>query len=373
MKSIKLIQFLVLAAVLLAACKEEGAEQPTGVGLKTAYKDDFLIGAALGAEHINQTNPKATTLILREFNSITPENHLKWGNIHPGRDSFDFGLADKFVALGEKHGMKMVGHTLVWHSQLAPWVEQVTDAAEMDAVLTQHINTLVGRYKGRLHGWDVVNEALNEDGALRETPFLKAMGEGYLEKAFKLAAAADPGAELYYNDYNIEQPAKRAGCIAMIKKLQVAGVKIDGVGIQGHWSIKGLPYEDIEKSIEEYSALGLDVHFTELDITMLPNPWDLQGADVNQNYPGSPFMNPYPDSLPIAKQEEQAAAYGQLFSLFLKHRDKIKRVTFWGVNDGHSWLNDWPIKDRVNYPLLFDRNFEPKPAYRSVMKLKDKP
>ncbi|MCU0347831.1 MAG: endo-1,4-beta-xylanase [Saprospiraceae bacterium] len=377
MKSIKFIQFLAITALLLAGCKEETAQQEAGAqeagGLKDAYKDAFYIGAAINADQINEADPKAAALLLKEFNSITPENHMKWMHIQPGPDSFDFALPDKFVALGEKHGMNIVGHTLVWHSQLAPFVEQIKDAAEMEAALTKHINTIVGRYKGRVNGWDVVNEALNEDGTLRETPFLKTMGEGYLEKAFKLAAAADPEAELYYNDYNIEQPAKRAGCIAMIKKLQAAGVKIDGVGIQGHWSIAGLPYEDIEKSVEEFSALGLKVHFTEVDITMLPNPWDLKGAEVNQNFPGSPYMNPYPDSLPVAKQEEQAVAYQRLFELLLKHRDKVERVTFWGIGDGNSWLNGWPIKDRTNYPLLFDRNFEPKPAYNSVMELKVKP
>jgi len=376
MKINKLIQFLAITAVLLTGCKEETAQQEavaqeTG-GLKSAFKDDFYIGAAINADQINEADAKAGAVLLKEFNSITPENIMKWMHIQPGPDSFDFALPDKFVALGEKQEKFIIGHTLVWHSQLAPYVEQIKDVAEMEVALTKHINTIVGRYKGRVGGWDVVNEALNEDGTLRETPFLKTMGESYLEKAFKLAAAADPEAELYYNDYNIEQPAKRAGCIAMIKKLQAAGVKIDGVGIQGHWSIAGLPFDDIEKSIEEFAALGLKVHFTEVDITMLPNPWDLKGAEVSQNFPGSPFMNPYPDTLPVAKQEEQAVAYERLFNLLLKHRDKVERVTFWGIGDGNSWLNGWPIKDRTNYPLLFDRNFEPKPAYNSVMEVKKK-
>lgn len=375
MKAKKLIHLLAFTAVLLAACKEETTQQEAvaQAGLKDAYKSDFYIGAAINADQINEVDPKAAALLLKEFNCITPENHMKWMHIQPGPDNFDFSLPDKFVALGERQDKFIIGHTLVWHSQLAPFVEQIKDAAGMEAALTKHINTIVGRYKGRVNGWDVVNEALNEDGTLRETPFLKTMGEAYLEKAFKLAAAADPQAELYYNDYNIEQPAKRAGCIAMIKKLQAAGVKINGVGIQGHWSIAGLPYDDIEKSIEEFAALGLKVHFTELDITMLPNPWDLKGAEVSQNFPGSPYMNPYPDSLPVAKQEEQAEAYRQLFELLLKHRDQVERVTFWGIGDGNSWLNGWPIKDRTNYPLLFDRNFEPKPAYKSVVKLKVKP
>lgn len=375
MKSIQLTLFSALLLLGFQGCEKQAPAIITedSASLKTAFQDDFLIGAALNATQIREEDPKAKALIEREFNSITPENIMKWMHIHPARDSFNFGLPDRFVALGEKHNMFIVGHTLVWHSQLAPWVNDVKDAAEMEAVLTNHIRTIVGRYKGRVNGWDVVNEALNEDGTLRQSVFLKTMGEGYLQKAFELAAAADPKAELYYNDYNLCEPAKRKGCIDMIKKLQAAGVKIDGVGIQGHFSLDHPSLEEIEKSIEEYAALGLKVHFTEVDITVIPNPWDLKGADVNQNYPGSPFMNPYPESLPDSVQMELADRYAGIFKVLLRHNDVVQRVTFWGVNDGNSWKNDWPIKGRTNYPLLFDRDFRPKPAYFSVMELKKKP
>ena len=268
--------------------------------------------------------------------------------------------------------MLLVGHTLVWHSQMAPYVPEITEKEALEEHLKNHVQIIVGRYKGKIHGWDVVNEALNEDGSMRESVFLKVLGEDYLKMAFQWAAEADPSAELYYNDYNIEQPAKRKGCIDMIKKLQAEGVKIDGVGIQGHWSLKGASIKDIEDSINEYAALGLKVHFTELDITVLPNPWDLEGAEVSQNYEGSPFMNPYPEALPDSVQVQLAQRYQDIFNLFLKHKDKIARVTFWGVNDGHSWLNNWPIRGRTNYLLLFDRDFEPKAAYEQVMKLKER-
>jgi endo-1,4-beta-xylanase len=218
----------------------------------------------------------------------------------------------------------------------------------------------------------VVNEALNEDGSMRKSIFLEKLGEDYVTKAFELAAKAAPNTELYYNDYNIEQPQKRTGAIALIKKIQAAGVRIDGVGIQGHWSINKFSLEDLEKSISEFAALGLKVMITELDLTVLPNPWDLKGADVNQNFEGNPAMNPYPNGLPDSADAKLAQCYESLFRLLIKYKDKISRVTFWGVNDGRSWLNNWPIRNRTNYPLLFDRNFNKKSAYNKVTALKEK-
>lgn len=206
---------------------------------------------------------------------------------HPQKDKYDFALSDKFVAYGEKNKMFIHGHTLIWHSQLAPWMEKIADSTEMKAFMKDHITTIVSKYKGRINSWDVVNEALNEDGTLRQSIFLKTLGEKYLVDAFKLAEKADPKVELYYNDYNIEETAKRAGAIALIKKIKAEGGKVDGVGIQGHWRLQSPSIEEIEKSILEYSALGIKVAFTELDITVLPNPWDLKGADVNQNFEGS--------------------------------------------------------------------------------------
>jgi endo-1,4-beta-xylanase len=374
---LKTIGFLI-AVSLVISCQNTSDETTDSTlstkeaSLKNAYQGDFMIGTTLGRQHINQTIPKAAELIPREFNSITAENIMKWMHIHPKKDSFAFEMADKFVELGQQQNMFLVGHTLVWHSQLAPYVNNITDEESLESHLKDHIHTIVGRYKGKIHGWDVVNEALNEDGTLRESIFLKVLGENYIQKAFEWAAEADPNAELYYNDYNIEQPAKRKGCIEMIKKLQVNGVKIDGVGIQGHWSLKGASIKDIEDSIKDYSALGLKVHFTELDVTVLPNPWDLKGAEISQNYEGSPFMNPYPEGLPDSVQVQLAQRYQDLFKLFTEYSDQIERVTFWGVQDGHSWLNNWPIKGRTNYPLLFDRNFDQKEAYHSVLGLKQK-
>ncbi|SFD94781.1 endo-1,4-beta-xylanase [Flavobacterium phragmitis] len=366
MKFIKpcLFAFTVLLSISCTSQKEKSS-------LKDVYKNDFYIGTALDLNQINEKNKKEDSLIRKEFNAITAENIMKSMFTHPQKDKYDFTLSDKFVAYGEKNKMFIHGHTLIWHSQLAPWMQKIADSTEMKAFMKDHITTIVSKYKGRINSWDVVNEALNEDGTLRKSIFLKTLGEKYLVDAFKLAEKADSKVDLYYNDYNIEEPAKRAGAIALIKKIKAEGGKVDGVGIQGHWRLESPSLEEIEKSILEYSALGLKVAFTELDITVLPNPWDLKGADVNQNFEGSAKMNPYPQALPDSIQNKLAERYASIFKLFLKHKDKISRVTFWGVHDGQSWLNDWPIKGRTNYPLPFDRDLRHKKAYDSIKKLKE--
>lgn len=341
--------------------------------LKNTFKGDFYIGAAINDAQINGTDSLAIHLLKTEFNAITPENIMKWMYMEPEQNKFNFEMSDKYVALGEKNNMYIIGHTLVWHSQLADWVEKINDSAALASSIENHITTIVSKYKGRINSWDVVNEALNEDGTLRESHFYKVLGERFIEKAFKAAAKADPEAELIYNDYNMWKPEKRAGAVRLVKQLQANGAKIDGIGMQAHWGLDGPSLEDIENSIIAYAELGLKVSFTELDVTALPNPWDLDGAAVEQSYAqfeGDPKMNPYPVQLTDSAQTQLAERYEAIFKLFLKHKDKISRVTFWGVTDKQTWLNDWPINGRTNHPLLFDRNYQPKKAYNSVMALK---
>jgi endo-1,4-beta-xylanase len=359
------IMFTVL--VMFTCIFDSQAQKKVQPGLKDVYKGHFYIGAALSQERILGEDPAAMKVVLKEFNSITPENVMKWQIIHPFDDEYDFRVADEFVKLGEKDSMFIVGHTLVWHSQLPDWVHELKDSAALFKAMKDHIYTVAGRYKGRVKGWDVVNEALEEDGTLRKSNFLTVAGESYIQKAFEFAAQADPKAELYYNDYNIDIPVKRDGAIRLIKNLQSKGVKIDGVGIQGHWSLTYPSIQEIEDAIVKFSELGIKVMFTEVDVTVLPNPWDLKGADVNQNFEGGDKMNPYPGGLSDQMQAKLAERYAAIFKLFEKHKDKISRVTFWGVDDGHSWLNNWPIQNRTNYPLLFDRSYKPKPAYNAVI------
>lgn len=292
--------------------------------------------------------------------------------IHPQWDKYDFKLADKIVAYAKKHDMILNGHTLIWHSQLPSYVRRMKDADSVHQYFVNHISTIASRYDGKLYSWDVVNEALNEDGTMRKSIFLEKLGEDYVVEAFRLAQKAAPNTKLYYNDYNIEEPKKRAGAIALIKKIQAAGVRIDGVGIQGHWRAYNIPLKEIEESIKEFSALGIEVMFTELDLSVLPNPWDANVADVNRTAANNERMNPYATALPDSMQAKLTKGYEDLFNLFLKYSDKISRVTFWGVNDGQSWLNNWPIRGRTNYPLLFDRLFQPKPAFYSVIEAKTK-
>ncbi len=339
-------------------------------GLKDVFSGDFFVGAALNANQIMEQDALAKDLIPAQFNSVTAENIMKCEIIHPTWADYNFTLADKLADYSDRHQMQFIGHTLIWHSQLAPFVRQIKSPDSLDLFMKNHITTIASRYKGKVDGWDVVNEALEEDGSMRKSIFYNLLGDAYIEKAFQYAQTAAPDAELYYNDYNIEQPAKRAGAIALIKKLKEKGIRIDGVGIQGHWSINSLNLQHIEESITAFSALGVKVMFTELDLTVLPNPWELRGADVNQNFQNNPAMNPYPQSLPDSVNAVLADKYKALFALFLKHKESISRITFWGVSDRNSWLNNWPIRNRTNYPLVFDRNYQPKPAYYSILSLK---
>lgn len=344
--------------------------------LKKTFEEDFYIGVAVNSNQYLENNKEEAALIKKEFSSITPENDMKWSFIHPKEEEFDFTKADAYVSFGEENDMHTVGHTLIWHSQLAFWTNRIKDKAKLEEVITNHVNTIVKRYKGRINAWDVVNEALNEDGTPRESMFYNIMGsEKYIEMAFQLAAEADPEAELIYNDYNVCNSAKRDGVVRIVKNLKAKGIKIDAVGIQAHWSLKEPSIATIEETINVLHDLGVKVIFSELDLGVLPNPWDLVGAAVEQNfaeYENDRKMNPYRKKLPKKVEEQMAKRYEEIFALFLKHQEKISRVTFWGLNDGNSWLNNWPIKNRTNYPLFFDRKNQPKLPYYSVFALKKK-
>lgn len=347
--------------------------------LKAVFQNDFLIGAALNPAQFCESNTMEAALVKRQFNTISPENVLKWEWVHPELGRFDFTLADRYVGFGETNGMVVIGHTLVWHSQTPDWVFQDGQGKTLtrDALLTrmhEHILAVVGRYKGRIKAWDVVNEAVAEDGSLRPTPWLKIIGEDYLVKAFQFAHEADPQAELNYNDYGLENAEKRAGAVALVKKLQAAGVPLNGVGLQGHYKLKGTvpsPAE-VDAAIADFAKLGLKVMITELDVDVLPAARESLSADVNDRRQADARMNPFPQHLPMSLQKKLAARYAELFAVFLNHRSDITRVTFWGVTDADSWLNDWPVSGRTSYPLLFDREGKPKPALLSVISLAQK-
>jgi len=364
------IMAAIATSLLLLACSLLAAEQ-TPLTLKEAFKGSLLIGAALNPSEFTESDAGAAALVKAQFDSISPENALKWASVHPQPDRYDFDMADKYVAFGEKNHMFVVGHTLVWQHQTPRWVfeDGKGDPVDRETLLKrmrEHIQTVVGRYKGRVNGWDVVNEALNDDGTLGETPWRKIIGEDFIAKAFEFTHEADPQAQLYYNEYSLENEAKRKGALELIRKLQAQGVPVTGVGLQGHYGMDWPTVDQLDATIAAFAKLGVKVMITELDIDVLPSVWQYRGADISRNAELRPKLNPYVNGLPDSVQQALAKRYADLFGVFLKHHGEVTRVTFWGVTDASSWLNNWPARGRTNYPLLFDRDGQPKPAFYAV-------
>lgn len=362
----------VSSAALFAACAVAADRAPATVSLKDVFKGDFVVGAAINAGQITGQDRRGDAIVEAQFNSISPENALKWERVHPLLGEYDFRLADRYVEFGREHGMFIVGHNLVWHSQVPAWVfrDSKGDLLSRDALLARmrdHISTVVGRYKGKIQSWDVVNEALNEDGTMRQSMWEKIIGDDYVAKAFEYAHQADPRAQLTYNDYDLENPAKRKGAIALIEKLQAEGVPITSVGLQNHDNLTTPTAEQEDATISAFGALGLKVAISELDIDVLPAAGRQDTADVNFHVAQNPKLNPYVNGLPKAVQQELARRYADLFRVFVNHAGVVTRVTFWGVTNRDSWLNNRPVRGRTNYPLLFGRDGEPTPAFDAVV------
>jgi endo-1,4-beta-xylanase len=364
----------IAALVLATACGHPPAPSVAPAAtLKDAFRGAFRVGAALNPDQFSERDARGAALVKAQFNTITPENVLKWQVVHPEPGTYDFAAPDQYVAFGEKNGMFIVGHTLVWHNQTPRWVFQDASGKPVgrDTLLARmrnHIHTVVGRYKGRIKGWDVVNEALDEDGTLRRSPWLTIIGDDYIAKAFEYAHEADPAAELYYNDYSVENAAKRHGAVQLIAKLKSQGVPVTAIGLQGHDKMDWPTPAQQDSTIVALANLGVKVNITELDVDVLPPAVQTRSADVSTRAQLDPKTNPYASGLPDSVQLALAARYASLFQVFLAHRSVIDRVTFWGVGDGDSWLNNWPVRGRVSYPLLFDRQDSPKPAFDAVIR-----
>jgi len=342
------------------------------VTLKEVFREHFLVGAALNQTQFYEEDGRGAAIVKTQFNTISPENILKWESVHPQPGKFEFDAPDRYVQFGEKNKMFIIGHTLVWHNQTPKWVfeDEKGNPVSREVLLErlrEHITAVVGRYKGRIKGWDVVNEAINDDGTMRQTQWYKIIGDDYIAKAFEFAHDADPKAELYYNDYSLENDAKRKGVIALVKKLQAAKIPIHAVGSQEHDKMDWPTVDQLDNTISELAALGVRVNITELDIDVLPSASDYRGADVTANFELNEKLNPYAKGLPDQMQQQLAKRYAELFKVFLKHQKSIDRVTFWCVTDGDSWLNGWPVKGRTSYPLLFGRDGKPKPAFNAVI------
>lgn len=373
---------LLLAAGCCAAWLQAG-EAGRATTLKDGYAQDFLIGTAVNDDIVSGRDAASQALVLRQFNSITPENVMKAEVVNPRPGVFEFSAADALVEFGRSNGLFVVGHTLVWHNQTPAFFFTGADGrpntpeAQLE-VMRAHVERVAGRYRGRVQAWDVVNEAIGEDGTYRaDTAWVKAVGDGdlLLRKAFEFARRYAPDAELYYNDFNAERPAKRDGIVRMVKMLQAHGLRIDGIGIQAHWGLNYPALADIEAAIDAYAALGVKVMITELDVDVLPLTREGQVIGTGLQHPQfqlpefKRYLDPYRAGLPPAVQRQLADRYAELFRLFHRKRDQLARVTLWGVHDGMSWKNDYPVPNRINHPLLFDRARQPKAAFDAVLEV----
>jgi len=341
--------------------------------LKDAFKGKFLIGTALNSNQITQKDTIGCQTIKENFSAIVPENCMKSGPVQPQEGVFDFSLADQFVDFGTKNDLVVTGHCLVWHSQTPRWFFKDSLGKDVSREvlierMKKHIYTVVGRYKGRIKGWDVVNEAIDDrDGSLRKSKYYQIIGEDFIKLAFQFAHEADPQAELYYNDYSLFNPVKRNGAIKIVKMLKDGGLRIDAVGEQCHIGLDFPTLADLESTITDFAALGVKVMITEMDISVLPMDWSI-GADVSAQVEFKKKSDLYTKGLPDSVNAVFEKRYLDIFKIFLNHKDVINRVTLWGVDDSQSWKNNWPIRGRTDYPLLFDRKNQPKPVVNLIIK-----
>ena len=340
--------------------------------LAEATKDKFLIGVAVNMQQVNCVNPNESELIAKEFSAIVPENCMKPQPIHPEENKYVWENADKFVAYGEKNKQVVTGHCLIWHSQVGRWM--FVDENGKDVVpevlkerMRQHIYTVVGRYKGRIKGWDVVNEAFEDNGKYRNSKFFQILGKDFIKYAFQFAHEADPDAELYYNDYNVETPAKCDAIVELVKDLKAEGYRIDAVGSQAHMNMITPTLEATETSFKKLKAAGVFILITEWDISILPSPFN--GAEISANFKYSKEMDPYREAVPDSVQQKWNKRMLDMFGLFLKYNDVVERVTLWGLNDAGTWLNGFPIRGRKDYPLLFDRQNQRKLVVDKMIKM----
>ncbi len=342
-------------------------EEPT---LKSVLGDKFLVGVAMNDFQSSGKDSNAVNIVKKHFNAIVAENCMKCQTIHPAENKYDFRQSDGFVKFGEENNMAVTGHCLIWHSQLAPWFCVDKDGNNVSPEVLKlrmkdHIATVVGRYKGRIKGWDVVNEAIMEDGSYRNSRFYQILGEEYIPLAFQYAHEADPDAELYYNDYNMYAKGKRDAVVKLVNDMKAKGLRIDAVGMQGHMGMNYPDLSEFEKSIDTFASAGVKVMITEWDMSALPEVNNT--ADISDTVAFRQSLNPYPVALPDSVSDKWNKRMAEFMNLFIKHADVIDRVTAWGVTDGDSWKNGFPVRGRKDYPLLFDRDYQPKPFLKDLL------
>jgi endo-1,4-beta-xylanase len=326
--------------------------------LSKAYKSFFPIGAAIAPRHLRTH----ADLLLSQYNSITAENCMKFEPIHPEPNRYAFGDADALADFARGNGFKMRGHTLVWHNQTPNWVFENTDGSQVTREtlierMREHIHTVVGRYRDAIYCWDVVNEAISDEGEeiLRRTRWREIIGDDYIQRAFQFAHEADPNATLFYNDYNEANPTKTRKIVSMLKELIEQGAPIHGMGMQAHYGPTKPTVDEIRAALETYAALGIQVQITEMDLSVYE--WDDEPNDLRK---------PTPEMM-----ERQAIRYEQIFALLREFRSVVTGVTLWGLADDSTWLDNFPVRGRKNWPLLFDETHKPKEACRRVMSFQE--
>ena len=359
MHNIRQVILLVLTSTLWS-CNSK-IDQGEMKGLKDFYQDYFPMGVAVYPEALDR-GPESE-LIKEHFVSMTPENVMKMGPIHPQEDSFNWAPADRIVSFARANDLKMRGHALCWHNQAPDWifVDEQGELVSKEVLLQrlkEHITEVVTRYQDDIYAWDVVNEAISDkkDEFYRDSKWFQICGEEFIAKAFEYARAADPDVELFYNDYEVINPVKREKIYQLVKNLKEAGVPIDGVGIQGHWSIYEPSEQTLRESIEGFTSLGLKVQITELDVSVYPK--EHSGRDKKET-DTSEFTE--------EQRQKQIAQYEMIFRVFREYKNDLNAVTFWNISDKYSWLDNFPVPNRKDYPLLFDQNHQPKEAFYKVV------
>ena len=359
----------LLAAVMATI----GVFSQKATTMREAFADKFLIGTALNTRQVVSRDKALQALIKDNFSAVVAENCMKAEVLQPQEGVFNFKDGDRLCDLAEKNGQVVTGHCLIWHSQAPRWFFTDKDGKTVSReVLVQrmkdHIYKVVRHYKGRVKGWDVVNEAIEGNGDFRKSRFYKIIGPDFIRLAFQFAHEADPEAELYYNDYGMDSPGKREGVVRLIKDLKAHGCRIDAVGMQSHVGFN-TPLDEYEKSMDTFIAAGVKVMVTELDLSVLPWPKGNYGAAVETNFECQKKIDPYKDGLPKAKAKEADDFYIKLFDIYLRHSKDLTRVTFWGVTDGDSWKNGFPVRGRTDYPLAFDRKMKPKGFVKTIVEM----
>ena len=371
---------LSVVFVLFLMCATAASAQKT---LKGAYADAFKMGCAVNSSIVNGRDSRSAQIILQQFNAVSPENDMKAEVLHPSPDRWNFQAADRYVQFAKDNGLWALGHTLVWHNQTPDFFFNHPDGTpkshdEMVETMRSYIETVAGHFSGKIDAWDVVNELIDNDGSYRKTLWTNAFGgdgDEVVRLAFKFAHEYDPNAELYYNDFNVWRPSKRDGIARMVRMLQKEGIRIDGIGIQAHWGLNFPKNEYITAAIDTFAALGVKVMITELDVDVLPLTKEGQVIGKSLQDPMfqleefETYLDPYKNGLPDDVQAQLTARYAELFNIFYSRRDKIDRVTIWGLHDGMSWKNGYPIPNRTNYPLLYNRDRTPKPALQAVLSI----